>query len=262
VTTSLPEFSRPPVVEVVLGVEFQPLPRLGAVNLAKFTSRWEIAYPLLFEQMPLPPSPPPGAVFDAPQMMVNVGGPAVRIWRMSAAQDQLLQVQRDRLVLNWRRQDETYPHYDALKPIFSNAYEDLLAFVGEAADLGPIQPRSAEVTYVNRFGVEPDSTTALLTALAHPPVSSERNGSPIAIRMNQLWDRSIGETAASLALDVDATPSVTNGALLTFSYREALSSDSTREDVLSAMDRGHEVVVLTFAEVTSTEMQRVWGRQR
>jgi uncharacterized protein (TIGR04255 family) len=256
----LPDFDRPPVVEVVLGVEFQPVPNLGAANLTRLADGWVERYPLLEEMPPLPPSPLPGSQFDLPGVVVSVGAPAVRMWRLSAARDQLLQVQRDRLLLNWQRQEAaTYPHYDQLRPPFRDALSDLVTFV-EREGLGTVRPTAAEVTYVNRLDQDPDGTTALRQTIRGASLQSERLGRPGVLRINQAWNREHEGRPAVLSITADSTP--IGGAILSLSYREALLSSFQVIDVLAALDRGHADIVTTFLEVTTDEMHARWGRRR
>ena len=58
--TPTPSFSRPPLVEVALGVEFSPVSGFGAVALVKLADRLHGRYPIVQEYSPLPPNPPIG----------------------------------------------------------------------------------------------------------------------------------------------------------------------------------------------------------
>jgi hypothetical protein len=60
---------------------------------------------------------------------------------------ELLQLQHDRLILNWRRLGEgAYPSYEALRARFSARWQE---FLGAIADAGHVRPTIVEVTFVN-----------------------------------------------------------------------------------------------------------------
>lgn len=50
-----------PVVEVALGVAFEPLPELGAIGLARLAADWQGDYPIMRE-VPGRPSDPTGLI--------------------------------------------------------------------------------------------------------------------------------------------------------------------------------------------------------
>ncbi|MGI8677386.1 MAG: TIGR04255 family protein [Jatrophihabitans sp.] len=257
----LADFRRPPVIEVVLGIEFQPIPNLGAAQLTRLADSWADRYPHLEELPALPPSPVPGARGGFAGALVSVGAPALRLWRLSPNRDQLLQVQRDRLVLNWQRRDSAYPHYAQLRPAFEAALRDTNDFLARSG-LGSIRGSAAEVVYVNRLEHEAGTPAAALRrALAGGWPASDSLGDPDAIQLNQSWDRRVGDRPATLSMTADSAQ--LGGAVLSWTYREALaSSSSALEDAISALDRGHEAIVTSFADTTTDEMHTQWERMR
>ena len=150
--TPTPSFSRPPLVEVALGVEFSPVSGFGAVALVKLADRLHGRYPIVQEYSPLPPNPPIGLDDQiGGGLVVSMGAPSIRLWLLSQEQDQLLQVQRDRLILNWRAGtiNNSYPRYhDALRPAFAREYRGLLSFLMDAGR-PTLSLVGVEVTYVN-----------------------------------------------------------------------------------------------------------------
>lgn len=145
-----PTFSAPPLPEVALAVEFTPIPDFGAVAMARLATQWRARYPHVQEHPPLPSNPPFGTPAAA-SMVVSVGAPQIRLWLLTEKQDRLVQLQRDRLVVNWRLASpgQPYPRYrDALRPEFANDYRQLLNFL-DTEHLPSPRPTSTEVTYVN-----------------------------------------------------------------------------------------------------------------
>jgi uncharacterized protein (TIGR04255 family) len=75
-----------------------------------------------------------------------------RVWFVSESANELLQVQHDRLIYNWRKvkTEDVYPRYPYLRNRF---LEDLQSFKGflESETLGEFKPNQCEVTYVNQI---------------------------------------------------------------------------------------------------------------
>jgi uncharacterized protein (TIGR04255 family) len=151
----LPEFDRPPVAEVALGVQFQTLPSLRAAHLGLLWERYKDEYPGLEEHPPLD-----SAIeqFDTisvePVLDVRVlDAPLVpRCWFLAPARDRLIQVQQDRFTHNWRRvaSAANYPRYETLRGAFISHFATFIKFV-EEEDLGKVNVNQAEITYVNHL---------------------------------------------------------------------------------------------------------------
>lgn len=257
----LPSFKRPPVVEVVLGLEFQPVANLGAIRLAQLAERWKDRYPVSRELPPLPASPPIGIPGEFPGVFVNVGAPAIRLWVMSTDESQLIQIQRDRLILNWRHSgtELSYPHYDSLRPDFVDAYSDLRVFIAEQK-LGEIHPTSVEVSYVNE--VLTDGQSLDLAVIMRGVASYDQHlGPPLAGRVMQIFTaNSLPGSLAMLTLTADTQGRGPNSTLITLTYRSAIALGAAPEDVMASMDFGHRDVVVGFAEATTESMHEMWGR--
>src|SRR4051794_4820338 len=101
----LPEYERPPIDEVVVGVQFEPLKDFHVAHLGRFWSKVRDRYPLTEDQPPLPaqiehPEPKP-----AESRLTFATGivPTPRSWFLDNSKNRLLQLQHDRFLRNWRR---------------------------------------------------------------------------------------------------------------------------------------------------------------
>src|SRR6185503_14326117 len=67
----------------------------------------------------------------------------------------LVQVQYDRLLLNWRRLSEgdPYPRYKKLRADFAELWQEFCSYVA-GNDFGVLQPSIAEVSFFNRIPVQ------------------------------------------------------------------------------------------------------------
>lgn len=93
-------YLHPPVIEVVCGVIFKPLP-LDLIDFGVYWARRRNAYPRR-EMHP--------AIMDSPQIMVGLG--AMRLWLVSEPKEFIVQLQSDRFYMNWQRREGPRPCYN------------------------------------------------------------------------------------------------------------------------------------------------------
>ena len=126
----LPRFRKPPVSEVALGVQFPSI--LNPVHLGLYYQRVKSRFPKIQMQSPVLPvfetfgtSGSPGTQF------AFTHGMQPRMWFLSDDENFLIQLQSDRLLVNWRSgaQAAPYPHFDAVQAVFTNALDELEAVV-------------------------------------------------------------------------------------------------------------------------------------
>lgn len=261
-------FDEPPVAEVALSVQTAPAAGLQTAHMGAF---WETAlrseYPLTQDQ---PAAPPSVEAFEsaswAPTVMFGVGVPMGRQWYLSADQTRLVQIQNDRLVLNWRRlQLQEYPHYDQLRAELERVATLWGAFL-EARGL-PRQPVvQAEVTYVNQIPVEApladlSDIGALLRVLR--PDWPLQLGTPEIVQIDQRF-RLDGPDGKPARLYLTVAPGLLPGGAdylsLNLVIRGAPAGPTTA-DALVWMDFGHNQIVNAFADITSEAMRRKWRQQ-
>lgn len=146
----LPDYRRPPVVEIVAAVQFVPLPHFGmreAVELSRAFEGWE-----LVDVVPAlePIVESPGATAVQPGLKFGLGSPPVRVILQSADRRWLVQVQQDRIAAHERKIDE--------RPSFKNVGEKLtevteLASTALGTEIlaSPNAPEIVEVIYENQI---------------------------------------------------------------------------------------------------------------
>ena len=148
----LPDYHEPPVVEVALAIQFQSAIGYRSHDLAKFVERWSDELPKVLEKPPLAP------------MAVDFYGPAVelrvsdetetpRLWLMNEEESRLLQLQQDRLVVNWRKlpSDAPYPRYQSIRGVLVKAWGQLADVLHDLGRTSVPEPSICEVQYVNQL---------------------------------------------------------------------------------------------------------------
>lgn len=148
----LPEFDNPPVIEVALSVQFERL-SLSAAHLGLVWEKFRGRFPVIQEMPELEAAlerfdPPEKGV---PGVRVEVGSmPIPRFWFINEAGSELVQVQRDRFIRNWRKTEgqPNYPRYDNLRTAFDSDWEIFASFASQESN-AQLVPNQCEVTYVN-----------------------------------------------------------------------------------------------------------------
>jgi uncharacterized protein (TIGR04255 family) len=251
---SLIVFSNPPVQETAMSVEFQPMPALSASRLVEVRNSWSPPYDHQEDHPALPAIPLEG---DMPFIQFGPGVPPVslRLWGEDRASGRLLQIQQDRLILNWRRlsPDLTYPGYPTLLEEFASRWQGLVTALG-VAGLPVPRPTTAEYTYVNVIQAtgDTDLTRALETLVPEPRHMPGRDAGVFYRTQRRLLQ---DEGAAGIVVvTANREPDVPHWNLTITTKVQAVASDP-----VASLDIAHSASRNTFLAVTTGDAQSAWG---
>jgi len=150
----LPDYDLPPVIEVVCGLQFEALEGFQATAFGLLWQRFRDEYPTCEQQSPLAQVIERFGELVAEQHHIEVSNvpPLPRMFFLNQSPCWLLQVQADRLLHNWRKQQEadTYPHFPEVYKRFWSAWERFVEFCREEK-IGTPQVNQLEVTYINHI---------------------------------------------------------------------------------------------------------------
>src|SRR5262245_50725017 len=109
----LPHFSKPPLIDVICGVQFAPLDPLMVPHFGLlWAEKYRPDYPITREADPLAPVIERfGEPVQEPTQLMDL--PLPRVWFLQEKENALVQVQRDRFLYNWKKMGEgdQYPRY-------------------------------------------------------------------------------------------------------------------------------------------------------
>jgi uncharacterized protein (TIGR04255 family) len=257
----------------VLSIQFAPLTNLKSVHIGLFWERIRSEYPNVSEQGAIQPvfetfgipSPQPQLV----QVETLLSPPLPRYWFERPNSGDLLQLQQDRILHNWRQQSDNsriYPRYETVKTTFEKELELFQKWLSEEG-IGELRPNQCEVTYINFIPLPKDdsshSSIENITPLwagkffDTPPNKLER----VHIQTTFLFfldEKPAGRVYANFQpafLQSDRTPIIR----LEVTARGRPKGE-TVADALLFFDVEREQVVRTFAAVTTSEMHKLWGR--
>ncbi len=270
--SSTPKYDKPPVVETVLGVQF---PELVGFKAAHFGLYWRQisreSFPTVEDRPRLSkvveffPRP---AIFPGAQLAFSPGGAPDRTWYTGKSQEELIQVQPDRFLYNWRRRPQTgqYQFYDESSEKFLKRFEEFSTFC-QAEKLGPPAPNLCEVTYTNHIRPEKTETAIQLFGKVFSGLRWETtdNGLPVpesaALNRTYVIAENRGRLYAEAAVAMDPSdPDRREFILLNMTARVNHSSMEPGS-LAESLRLAHDWVVNGFASLTDREIQKLrWRR--
>lgn len=151
-----PSLRHPPLVEMILGVQFDRIRGMTNGHLGAFWKQAFADWPTVEDLSPIEPQ---WETFDAPGgwgpkalQLKLTQDPQTRLRIRAERGDRLIQVQNGRLHYNWlKKPDNEYPRYGKeLLPAFLGAYAKLRSFAFEHL-AREVRPDQWEVTYINHL---------------------------------------------------------------------------------------------------------------
>ena len=267
----LPDFRTPPVAETVLSLQFEPISGLTSPHLGVLWARFRQELPLIEEHPQLPPvfekfEPPSPAQVE---VTIEEKPPLPRVWFVNDTKTELIQMQSNRFIHNWRKLEgmEPYPHYEPIREKFRGEVAVLEQFLRDEK-LGTLAVNQCEVTYVNH--VEPSGVwdrhgqlekvfsmwSGLVNSSFLPDpedaglhmrfVIPDGTGKPIGrlhVVVHPAWKKT--DNSPILALNLTA--------------RGAPIGEGT-EGAFTFFDLARRWIVKGFADLTTPEMHRAWER--
>jgi len=273
-SATLPDFESPPVIEVVLGIQFDRITGFQTIHAGHLWESFRGDFPQVQEHPPLDPA------FETFGTKPVIGGvklelmsgplPFPRLWFLNEAQTQLIQFQPDRFIHNWRKIQggDVYPRYESIKTRFLDELATIEKFFREHA-LGELRPNQCEVTYVNHIlsadgenlCEQPEDVFRFFRKDFDQGVLDHFEDSRFQIRfiLSDEEKRPIGR------LYVDAQPARSRDGqpmiALTLTARGSTST-STLEAASRFLDFGRDKIVRGFAELTTETMHERWRRRQ
>lgn len=266
----LPEYAKPPVVEVACSIQFEPIDRLHAGHLGLLWEEYRDRYPRVEQQPPLSPireqfGPTPmrlGFSFETFSMP--------RVWFLNPDGTRLIQVQADHFIVNWRKLDTdvVYPRYVSIR-------ETLIEELGHFQDFllregfGPIRVVQTELTYVNHIDPRAESGRRKPLSQIVRVWSDNALGGQLPMFEEASFharyvmrdgEKPVGRLHINLEPQLLVKGNVPVYTLTVVARGAPATSDV--DGALVSLDRGHEAIVEGFTAVTTDEMHTAWGRQK
>lgn len=253
------DYKSPPVVETAFALVFAPIKNWNLLHFGLLWNRYRSEYPNPEVKLPT-------GNIEAGDLLTSIGpdfdlrGIPLRCWFVDKTKHQLLQVQRNFFIRNWRKIEDThsYVHYDEIRPSFVKDWKIFKSFLADE-NLDAPQVFHTEVTYVNHLVKGQDWENSSDIQRIFPYWGRDLSGQ-FQIELSSFM------TGASLPgkgrLEVKLEPALrsTDGKQilqLTITVIQVPTSSSDA-DLFAALDSGHDVLVKHFAEIISIDTQKRW----
>jgi uncharacterized protein (TIGR04255 family) len=256
------KYKHPPINELIIGAYFdQPIAPLRSEHVGLFWSEIRTDFPRIQQQPEL-------ALPIVGTLAFQIGFtdepyPMPRFWLVSEDETILLQIQKNAFLLNWRKRDSEYPHFENVKSSFDKYLDLYSRFLKRELGVDLPNTQIAELTYSNlvestEYWHDVTDTARLIPAISIPDPGVPIEGKP---DFNYL-------TAYKLASDLSLNVAVRSGrkateagkAVLVFELRAlgALGAAS-KKDADAWYGRAHTAIGRCFTTMTNPDIQqRYW----
>lgn len=266
-----PSYNKPPVVELALSLQFKALADWKLVDFGLFFSLLKDHYPNTEMKAPISQQIERFDVTPGNQVTLQlVSAPEMpRCWYTNDTGSELIQVQNDRFIFNWRKKSDSddYPSFEAVFKKFREYFGIFKKFVADQ-DLGDLIPNQCEVTYINIIGfsdtirdfgfVDEVLTTwhntysydfltrPEMTTFAWKYLMSDDGGAPFG-RLHVNVEPKMHDLTQERVLQMSLT--ARGGPL-----------ESTLRGAEEFFEHGHQHIVHAFTALTTENMHKMWER--
>ena len=272
-------YDSPPLVEVAVSVQFDPPKGLNQGHLGAFWVTQRSSLPLVRAVQPIGTTSEgfgdQGQWLPPSLRFALTNEPDCRLQMTSSDDQWMWQIQRDRLVVNWRKRNEGYPRFGSTWSRFKEAWRLWQAFLVDL-NFPQLTPRIWELTYVNRIpklGLweSPSDWHKIFPGLWSGDFATVDGSDLRGLQGQWVW-----ESADPVArLYVETKPARTTDKppedllLLSLTARGPvvpIDADLRASDVATAeliercMNCGNALIVTLFDKISSNEAKKVWER--
>jgi uncharacterized protein (TIGR04255 family) len=264
---SLPDYHKPPIDEVVVGVQFPAIEGLHDILIREFWRIVQDEYPILERQPRLEGSIE--SLAAAQQLTIQLPTPGIlpqsRMWMISDADDFLIQVQNTRFIQNWRRRQDEYGHFEEVREKFWKNFNKFRDFVrGQGLSMPEVQ--QIEVTYLNWIPEVPMSdflrpaTSTRVHIFGADQMPEDQNLFARYLIPNDIdvVERLYVQCAPAIR---PQTPDI-RGTQLGLIFRAARESGLSNEEADMLIGSGRVLIVEAFTELTTPAAHELWERYK
>ncbi len=267
----LPDFTAPPIVEVGLAVQFEPLNGLTTAQLGLLWQDYRDRYPRAEDHPQQPASVErfgtATLLTAGVQFQITEYLPPPCLWMLDAPGTRLVQVQRDRFAVNWRGEGSDYPRYESVRERFFTELGLFRSFL-EANSLPNPEVTQGEITYVNH--VLPNAVwssygdAGRVFSTIDPEAGAEFLPPPEHVRLasSYIIPDDAGAPLGRLHFSVEPGRRAKAPVLVATLTVRGAPDDGSDDQVGRFLDIGHEWIVRGFAALTRPDVQAVWGRKQ
>ena len=257
------KFENPPIDEIVCDILFDSIKGLRAGHFGVLWQKFKPDFPETEDQILL--APVPREDLETPNK------PSLpRVWFVHKNENEVVQVQRNRFIYNWRKRqaDAEYPGYKKVIENFErylSRFQQLLA----EENLGNPIPKKYELTYIDLIpkGQGWEDLDGLEKVFPNLLSLTKQNIFPTGVRDINWQNRlSLPNNLGQLQMSIRNAQRVSNNQpLLSIEFKA--SSNQPHEPMRDYpmrdwFDAAHDTIIKLFSNLISDEIQdKYWGRK-
>lgn len=154
-----PHFENPPINEVAVCVVFKKIDGFQAVHFGEFWTKIRRHFPKTQDVAPLDHVSTAGG--NGVEIQISAKPPLPRVWFEGISRHELIQLQDDRFIFNWRKlEDGLYPRFEEVFNNFKKYWDLFVQYISESG-LGNISITQYELTYINIINLKKTPLTVI-----------------------------------------------------------------------------------------------------
>jgi len=272
-------YDAPPLVEVAMSIQFDPPKGLNQAHLGAFWVTQKGSLPHVRAVQPIPTT---NEIFGSQEQwlppslqLALTSEPDCRLQMTSSDDQWMCQVQRNRLVINWRKRNDEYPRFSSTWARFRSALDAWQAFLA-GLGMARLRARLWELTYVNRIPKEdlwdkPSDWPRVFPGLWGGSFSAVEGAELRGFQGQWVWE----SANPPARLYVEPKPGCSadephqDVLLLSLTARGLVGppdaggkagTSSGVEAIEAGIGSGHDFIVSTFDKIASDVAKKAWGR--
>jgi uncharacterized protein (TIGR04255 family) len=253
---------------VVFGIQFKPVGTFKTAHLGQYWHGIKDRFPESEDQQPINHKIEPQTLAPLPnlQTIVEFEFPFPRCWFLNDTGLELVQVQKDRFLRNWRqlKGDEIYPRFDHLFTEFKREWGVFRDFLGKKK-LGEPKIDQCELSYINHVWVgaqwEPPDLSEIFSFWKY---EGEKVFLPNPEAVSLAFHWPMPDSRGRMHAIVNHARRQPDGKfIIVLDLTARGAPDSADLDGITRwFHLAHEWIVQGFTDLTTKSMHERWGRTR
>lgn len=256
-------YPRAPVVESVIGVQFDALMGFGNAHFGAF---WKSV--LSGEWTKTKDSPPVADQFETfensplaatPRLVIRTAGPVDRVQFIHQSDDRVVQLQPTRLLINWRKRNQGYPRFQERLVDFQVLWANWSRFCEESA-IGDLRPNQWEISYYNHVPRgELWESTSDWSGVLPGLVMSPRNGDLLKFEYQDgEWHFEIPPQRGRLHVSLQRADAGGVPVLRWTQTARGPLNSGIWDDIEAGLRTGHDAIIAAFETHSSAKALDYW----
>lgn len=259
VNQTLPSFEAPPVIETLLGVEFDPIEQWGTPYFGLYWHQIKAEYPQFDVKPPLDSS---SITIDE---LESLDIP-LRCWFYAEESPKLIQIQNNRFLYNWRKYitNTEYPRYANTREEFKFEWLRFCDFL-KSNEIEPPNVKRCEIAYVNHIekGQGWETMADLSDIFSGFSLNTSSKLLPVPETLEFTLTYLMPDKKGRLNIQLEQVIREEDGREILQLQLAAIGKPTSTEieDILQWLDFARGYVLQSFVDFTSIKLHDIWKKE-